>query len=79
VNIFVELLISKAKNVESMVGEAFAATQMIFESFRLQMLWPVQLDNEFERETSKVSDEIVDCDLSTELMTGKFFSAKKMP
>jgi hypothetical protein len=78
-NVFVQLLISEANDVEAARGKPGGAAIVVPGGFRIQMLRTIELDDEFVREANKVNDVRTDCRLTTKLSATQLLRAEEVP
>jgi hypothetical protein len=78
-DILVQFLVSEADDVEATRSEPSGAPFVVLDGFRVQMLWAVELDDEFVREADEINDICADCGLATELSSAQVLSAKEVP
>ena len=65
--------------MKSAVAEPVSTPLIVVDSFGLQMLRAVELDDEFSRETNEVDDIGTDRGLAAEFVAAEFLGTKKVP
>jgi hypothetical protein len=78
-HVVINFMVAKSQHPESFRVQKSRSRRVRFNVCRLEMLWPVQLDNELMRETDEIGDVGANRNLAPKLVPVETLSAQMAP